>query len=260
MMLTNKVLKLVLVLIISITSLAANPFQALANGETTMNLTQLQEAIKVDMIDRESNFTIHYDGNSAEMMKSLGDVTKQAEGSDDYLSLSWKNIGYKISGVDGNADINFTMDYLTTKAQEDYVDAQVKQIVPTLITSTMTDFEKEKAIHDWIIKNVSYDYVTEQRTAYAALKTGKTVCAGYAMLTEKMMTEAGVNSIIVTGSIPGGLHAWNMVQVGGNWYQFDATNDAVSADTTKYYNKTDDYMTQCGFVWDKTKFPQAVTN
>ena len=258
-MLKDKAIKLVLILLLSITSLAANPFNALANGETATDLTQLQQAIKDDMINGESDFTIHYDGDTTDMLASLGAVTKQAEESDDYSHLSWTNIRYKVYGVVGKASINFTIEYLTTKAQEDFVTAQVKQIVPTIITATMTDFEKEKAIHDWILKNVSYDHELQQRTAYTALTTGKTVCSGYAMLTEKMLTEAGIKSIIVTGSIPGGLHAWNMVQIDGNWYQFDATNNDVRLGTTKYYNKTDSFMTQKGFVWEKTKFPQAIT-
>lgn len=258
-MLKQRILKLVFILFLSITSLVANPFNALANGETATDLTQLQQAIKNDMINRESDFTINYVGDTTNMLANVGAVTKQAEESDGYLHLSWTSIKYRVAGVVGKVSINFTVEYRTTKEQEDFVTAQVKQIVPTIVTDTMSGFEKEKAIHDWILKNVSYDDELIQRTAYTALTTGKTVCSGYAMLAEKMLTEAGVKSIIVTGSIPGALHAWNMVEIDGNWYQFDATNNDVRVGTTTYYNKTDDYMTQKGFVWDKTKFPQATT-
>ncbi|TGE39761.1 hypothetical protein E4K67_01845 [Desulfosporosinus fructosivorans] len=258
-MLKQRAIKFVLVLLLSMTCLASNPFNALANGETATDLTQLEQAIKEDMINRESNFTINYVGDTTKMLGSLGIVTKQAEESDGYLHLSWTTIRYQVSGEAGKASINFTVEYLTTMDQENFVTSQVKEIVPTIITATMTDFEKEKAIHDWILKNVAYDYKVQQRTAYSALTSGKTVCSGYAMLAEKMLTEAGIKTIIVSGSIPGGLHAWNMVQIDGNWYQFDATNNDVRGNTTKYYNKTDAYMTKNGFVWDKTKLPQALT-
>lgn len=123
----------------------------------------------------------------------------------------------------------------------------------------MTDFQKEQAIHDWILSHVSYDYSLQKRTAYDALTTTQTVCQGYAMLMEKMLTAVGIPTKIVTGNIPSGYHAWNLVQIGGNWYHVDATNDDANTDKTIYYNKTDDYMTQHNFVWDKSKFPQATT-
>jgi len=141
------------------------------------------------------------------------------------------------------------MTYLTTATQEDYVNATVTKTLAAIITPGMTDFQKEKAIHTWICNTVSYDDTLVNHSAYAGLVApNKTVCQGYALLMYKMLTQAGVATKIIDGTLQGGPHAWNMVNIGGNWYQVDATNDDIL--TNRFYNVTDTVLTQSGFVWE----------
>ena len=50
----------------------------------------------------------------------------------------------------------------------------------------MSDFEKQKKIHDWIEKNVAYDTTLVNHSDYDALVSPyKTVCQGYALLLTK---------------------------------------------------------------------------
>ncbi|WP_170832668.1 InlB B-repeat-containing protein [Butyrivibrio sp. INlla16] len=97
--------------------------------------------------------------------------------------------------------------------------------------------EKELAVHDILLEINTYDnecYTSRNpnhlgHTAYGALINGTSVCDGYSMAFSYLLEGINVNSITVggyagSGSERGG-HAWNMVQVGGDWYETDTTWD-----------------------------------
>ncbi|RAN85873.1 transglutaminase, partial [Bacillus sp. SRB_28] len=75
----------------------------------------------------------------------------------------------------------------------------------------MTDHEKVKVIHDWIVLNLSYDTSLKKYTAYDGLVTGSTVCQGYSLLAYRMLERVGIDNRIVEGTAGGQLHAWNIV-------------------------------------------------
>ena len=103
----------------------------------------------------------------------------------------------------------------------------------------MSDDEKEKLIHDYIMTNIDYSEEEKYGDAYSALYYGKTKCDGYAMLTYKMLKAAGIENIIVTNED----HAWNVVKINDKWYHLDTTwDDAKKKDYGfyRYYNLTDD--------------------
>lgn len=251
--------KLAIATLLSISAVVTDPLNTLATGERTTNFTQLQQSIKDDMVDREQTFSIHYTGDISLMVRNLQSIVQKAEESDDYLHWSWKSIKYSVSYLPNDADITFNAGYYTTKSQEDYVDSQVKKIVASIVNSTMNDFEKEKAVHDWIIGNVSYDMTLQKRSAYEALTGGKVVCQGYALLADKMLTEAGITNMIIGGTLQGERHTWNLISIGGNWYHFDSTNDHVGQYSEKFFNKSDSYMNENNFVWDTSLFPKTNT-
>jgi len=129
------------------------------------------------------------------------------------------------------------------------VNTVVNRTLGSIITSGMTDLQKEKAIHAWILKTVSYDFTLVNHSAYAGLVAPhKTVCQGYALLMYKMLTQAGITTRIVSGTLNGESHAWNKVCIDGNGYNVDATNDD-GVNTTRFYNVSDSVLIQHGFAW-----------
>jgi len=202
------------------------------------------------------------------MGDNLQTVFEQASKTNDYLKTSLTKWEYKVTGTTKKATLDFTVGYLTTKAQEDYIDARVKALISTLISSDMDDVTKEKAIHDWLIKHISYDLTLKQRSAYTALTTGKTVCTGYAMLMEKMLSQAGIKSYIIAGnlsdtgsSLPNTEkenHVWNLVQINNQWYHVDVTNDWNNPDRYMFFNKGSAFMKQKGFTWDEAQLFRPV--
>lgn len=230
------------------------PRLTFANGEIVPTLQELQNHIFKDMTNRETSFAINYVGDRSEMLANLANTVSKATSSDDYLALSFTRLGYKETGVYGNTNIIFTAQYITTKAEEDYITSKIKEIIPSIVTPDMSDDAKEEAIHDYIINHVSYDYTLQQNSAYTALTSGKTTCLGYSMLLKKMLNEVEIKSQIITGYTPDGYHAWNIVQINDIWFHVDITNDTVGTNKYRYFNATDDLMTQNNYIWDKTKY------
>ena len=62
--------------------------------------------------------------------------------------------------------------------------------------------------------------------AYGILLKKKGVCASYAASFKLLADEAGLDSIVVTGYLNGNVpHAWNRVNIDGQWLTIDSTNN-----------------------------------
>ncbi len=61
--------------------------------------------------------------------------------------------------------------------------------------------------------------------ARGVLLDGTGVCESYALAYQMLLGEIGIPSIYTVGYARGELHAWNLVQLGGDWYHIDATWD-----------------------------------
>lgn len=114
----------------------------------------------------------------------------------------------------------------------------------------------EKAAHDYLCKNVTYDTAAEStmnetddyseevyqtQSVYSTLTKGSTVCAGYSLTFELLLNAAGVPA--VTTYSDG--HAWNKVYIDdcNRWYAVDVTwddDDASSIIGDYFYNKSDE--------------------
>lgn len=139
---------------------------------------------------------------------------------------------------------------------------KVNEIIPRIIGSDMTDYEKELAIHDYIITNCEYGYEDYSNDyayrAYGALVQGKAVCNGYAEAMALLLNCVGVENDIMTGWANGELHAWNRVRLDGKWYQVDSTWDDPIPDRGsfaghQFFNVTDDIMDDT-HVWTTSDY------
>jgi transglutaminase/protease-like cytokinesis protein 3 len=237
--------------------IAVQPVAVLAQEAAVSDIAGFQEKVVKNMENRETNFTINYTGDTDVLVPDVEDIIKKSYETDDYLRWSWTDLNAKVKGVKGNVDVTFKVSYIATKQQEDYVLQKVKKIVAEILSDNMTELEKVAAIHHYIIKNVAYDHTLKEKSAYGALAKGKTTCQGYAMLLDKMLEEAGINSEIVVGDIPAGLHAWNLVKVGGRWYHIDATNDAANPNPDKYFLVSDKTLKDNNYTWVRSEYPKA---
>ena len=143
-------------------------------------------------------------------------------------SWSWSYVG---SLCLIKADIDMT--YYTTAAQEQTLTQKVSQIRKSLgFTAETNDYQKVKAIYDYITANVDYDYDNLEDpdhklkyTAYAAACQGTAVCQGYAVLLYRLLLEEDICARVITGW-SGESHAWNIVELENKFYNCDSTWDA----------------------------------
>lgn len=149
----------------------------------------------------------------------------------------------------------------------------VDEILGKIITPGMTDYDKEKAIHDFVVNTLQYDSSTEDmekipktsRSAFGALETKKAVCEAYAELSQLLLNKAGIPCRMVTGMSDDGIpHVWNMVMIDGNPYHLDVTwNDPVVSSgegvlNYHYFNLNDEEM-QIDHIWTKEDYPRCTS-
>ena len=129
--------------------------------------------------------------------------------------------------------ITYTLNYYTTAAQEAAVDAEVDRVLALLDLEDSSDYEKVEGIYDYICDTVAYDYdnvsdvnYTRKYSSYAAFIDKTAVCQGYATMFYRLALELGVDTRVITGIGNGGGHAWNIAELGGQYYNLDTTWDA----------------------------------
>ena len=119
--------------------------------------------------------------------------------------------------------------------------SKAKTILNSICDNTMNDFEKIRAIYDWMIMNVQYDhyaanYCDNNWTVYDAwyaegvFDKGVAVCDG---ISKAVIILAKIENIPVVRTTSTN-HAWNKVYLDGNWYGVDATHGEVSVDNVSY--------------------------
>ncbi len=150
------------------------------------------------------------------------------------------------------------------------------QVVANLIKPDMTDYEKEVALHDYILEQTDYDSEVNNQSRdakpspdndnpYGVFAYGKSICSGYTTTFQLFMDMVGIECISVTGTAHRGAeeHAWNMVKLGGDWYCVDVTwNDTAAATpgfdlTRRYFNVTSDFMRKNDHQWEDEGIPEA---
>lgn len=213
-----------------------------ASTITVSSHKKFVKAIYNMAIKREVSGTFYYEGNSDEifdgdidtLLQEICTIDKKTSSDADYLANSISTINVKTSYQyigDTIIDSTFTIRirYLETMTMLEAVNEKVAEVLIELGIEGKSDYKKAKLIHDYIINNTKYQFGSNCYTAYGALLEGRAVCQGYAQLTYKMMTEAGLMCYVVTGQANNGSkiedHAWNIVKIGKKWYYLDTTWD-----------------------------------
>ena len=150
-------------------------------------------------------------------------------------------LGNQIDEQDKTMGLNTRLDGQTMN--------QVQELSSAITKKSKNDYEKIKAIHDWVAENIYYDRdyfngKTKSTNIYtpAVLENRYAVCSGYANLTKDLITAAGIPCKQVYGfalgvSTKGGWenvdlnniapnHVWNEAYVDGRWVLIDTTWDS----------------------------------
>ncbi len=167
-----------------------------------------------------------------------------------------------LADVDLPAGYRNVGNYAFTNTQ--WISDQMAAIAREATRGCSTQEQKARALHDWVIKNSAYD---ESYTYYGIegiLFHGTGVCNSYTLTYQELLTSVGITSQIVSGTATNnsgvtGSHAWNLVQLNGDWYHIDTTWDDPlpnGRETHTYYCMTDAQLA-VNHTWDTASVPAA---
>lgn len=225
------------------------------------------EALKLDLVRQllahKPVIQAVYTGDDDDLKLGLDELLREVFAADDYMAYIVDSYLYTVRTWGPNASIKLSVRYRESLQETKHVEARIREMLPTIISPTMSERSKVKAIHDWIVGNVAYDSTLQRYTAYEALTTGLAVCQGYSLLAYRMLKAAGINTLIIEGQVDTGNHVWNMVQLDSKWQHLDITwddplpdrPDTVSYD---YFLKSDEQMKE-DHAWVKP-YPVAVAD
>lgn len=125
----------------------------------------------------------------------------------------------------------------------------VNRIVASL-EDNMSEFEREKFIHDFVINNNEYKTnVTsvsdgwEYFTIYGTLVKGESVCEGYAKSIQLLANLCGIQCLTIRGVGNNVGHMWNVINIDGEWYHLDATwDDTINGAEYDFFNVDDEMI------------------
>lgn len=124
---------------------------------------------------------------------------------------------------------NYTMTGSAITTAKSKLDSAVSSLTSGL--SGKSDYEKSLILHDRLIDRVEYKFGNNHQTSYGALVEKEAVCAGYARAYQLLLHKVGIPAWYVTGESLNPAtgrreaHAWNLVQLDGEWYYTDTTWD-----------------------------------
>lgn len=154
-----------------------------------------------------------------------------------YLNIETTTRGnkktYRVFINSGN-NVNYLTNEFSSIERVNSALNEIKKIKTYFIQNKKSDtYENIKLAHDYLIESIEYDQTTSQENIYdlyGALINKKSVCEGYAKAFKYLMDSLNIPCTIVVGMATNSEgntenHAWNYVQLNGNWYAIDCTWD-----------------------------------
>ena len=170
----------------------------------------------------------------------------------DYPQHFWVGTSYSF-GVQNDVVTTIEWSYTMSAQEAQQASRQVQAAAARILQGLegLSEYEIEKHIHDALVSAVTYD-TTQQKdyihTLYGALVNGEAVCDGYARAFQYLLYQVGIPCLLVTGKSRGEDHAWNIVEIGGQYYQVDVTWDDPDNEEPgvlyAYFNLTDTLMAE----------------
>lgn len=130
---------------------------------------------------------------------------------------------------DDYGKVTLNIDHIYNSSEIKLINAKVKEIEKEIWNNTMSDEEKIKQAHNYIINNSKYDKDRSDNnivnyksdTAYGTLLEGYSLCGGYTDTMELFLEDLNIKSYKIASEN----HVWNAVYLNNAWYHLDLTWD-----------------------------------
>ena len=139
------------------------------------------------------------------------------------------------TSYDDYGKVTLKIEHIYTNNDIKLIEAKVKEIEKEIWQDTMTNEDKIKEAHNYIINNSKYDKDRSDNnivryksdTAYGTLLEGYSLCGGYTDAMELFLEDMGVKSYKISSEN----HVWNAVNLDNAWYHLDLTwDDPITTD------------------------------
>ncbi len=136
------------------------------------------------------------------------------------------------------------------------------KVLDEIITDGMSDYEKEKAVYDWMTTKLGQDTglltviptsSEDSDNPYGVLKYGNAVCVGYATTFRLFMQMMDIDCMVVHNSDM--YHSWDLVKIDDSWYHVDIYSDAGQGNYSNF--NLSDTMMSTNQTWDTSFWPAA---
>lgn len=235
------------------------------------NYSQFANAIAKAFQSFDSSLVLKIN-NYQPAVYNLGKTIENILASNPDLDYGYIGATTQVSNTGNRRIMQISFQYAFAKNQMEYmrnaVNQKSKRIIAAVIKPGMTDYQKELALHNYLINNARYSHNNllngngpkEEYTPYGVLIKGIGGCSSYAKAFQKLCNLAGVKCIYVSGMAKGVPHAWDIVKIKGRYYHVDVTwDDPVTSSGRQllrydYFNLPDSKMMK-DHQWNRSKYP-----
>ncbi len=169
---------------------------------------------------------------------------------------------YTIRSTRDISDAYLSGDSSKLSAKDRETLTMASEILDEIIDDSMTPYEKELAVYEWMVENLDYDGGAlvvipetdeDSDNPYGVLKYHNAVCVGYATTFRLFMQMLEIPCMVVHNNDL--FHSWDLVQLDGHWYHVDVYADAGETGHAAFNLPDDVRMQQQS--WDTGFFPAA---
>ncbi len=139
------------------------------------------------------------------------------------------------TSYDDYGKVTLKVEHIYSNNDIKLIEVKVKDIENEIWSESMSNEDKIKAAHNYIINNNKYDKDRSDNnivkyksdTAYGSLLEGYSLCGGYTDAMELFLEDMGVKSYKISSEN----HVWNAVYLNNTWYHLDLTwDDPITTD------------------------------
>lgn len=176
--------------------------------------------------------------------------------------------------TDGRLVFGYQYEKAAIPQMKSALTAKANAIIQQCVKPEDSSWQKEKALHDYLVLHAAYDEQApenlpyEARSAYGIIMNEIGVCAGYAKAMKLLLDQIDVECILITGEAGDDqvkvAHMWNMVNIDSQWYHLDVTWDDPVPDIPgqigySFFNVTDTVMENNSHTWTAADYPPATS-
>ena len=207
-----------------------------AADHTADDLQELYNIMWENYKLQDESFTVEYTGNLKDLHDENGELYSCAALTRQMAAAIPNTAG---NGADiqmmnlrsglcflNESELRFAVTYLLDHEKLAFMDRKAEEIAAGLGVAGKGDYQKVKAVQEYMTTHFYYDATTSKYTDYDGVTTGTMVCQGYALLTYRLLWKLNIPCRILAGSSFQQPHGWNLVRVNGRWYSMDTTWDS----------------------------------